>query len=153
MSPFRAPVGCLSGCLSGCRVSERLSGVSAGVAFQSTCRVAGVVFQSACRVSGVGCLSGCRVSERLSGVGCLSGCRVSERLLGDAGRLMEDVVDDFSQLACVQARLQRWRDEYGPSYNDAYISLCLPKLFSPLIRLSLVDWSPLEVRPLGGATV
>ena len=57
---------------------------------------------------------------------------------------MEDVVEEFSELDKVMERLQAWRQEDEESYKSAYVSLCLPKIFSPLIRLEMLFWSPLE---------
>jgi len=39
-------------------------------------------------------------------------------------------------------RLQEWRSTDYESYQSAYVSLCLPKIFSPLIRLQMLFWSP-----------
>ena len=35
-----------------------------------------------------------------------------------------------------------WRQEENESYNSAYVSLVLPKLFSPLIRMQMLFWNP-----------
>ena len=63
---------------------------------------------------------------------------------GQARIAMEDVVEEFSVLGNVMERLQSWRREDEESYKSAYVSLCLPKIFSPLIRLEMLFWSPLE---------
>ena len=39
--------------------------------------------------------------------------------------------------------MEDWKEEDPESYTDAYVSLCLPKMFSPLIRLQLLFWNPL----------
>jgi len=31
------------------------------------------------------------------------------------------------------------------AYKEAYVSLCLPKIISPIIRLQLVTWNPIMV--------
>lgn len=58
---------------------------------------------------------------------------------------MSDVVDDFSTLEGVMSRFDAWKSEDPDSYNDAYVSLCLPKIFSPLVRLQLLFWNPYAV--------
>ena len=50
-----------------------------------------------------------------------------------AGTALEDVVEEFSLLESVAARLAGWRQQDMDSYQSAYVSLCLPKVFSPLV--------------------
>ncbi|XP_060072979.1 PAX3- and PAX7-binding protein 1-like isoform X2 [Ylistrum balloti] len=59
-------------------------------------------------------------------------------------RLFEDVEDDFKEVSCVRERFESWKEEYGETYSEAYIGLCLPKLFNPFVRLQLIQWNPLE---------
>ena len=56
------------------------------------------------------------------------------------------MVDDFHSLDCIKSHFEVWRREYADCYRDAYIGLCLPKLFNPLVRLQLITWNPLEVK-------
>lgn len=60
--------------------------------------------------------------------------------------MFEDVVEDFSEVDSVRERFEDWKQTYKDTYQDAYIGLCLPKLLNPYIRLSLINWNPLEVR-------
>lgn len=55
-------------------------------------------------------------------------------------------MEDFHSLDCIKAHFEVWRHEYADCYRDAYIGLCLPKLFNPLVRLQLISWNPLDVR-------
>lgn len=59
--------------------------------------------------------------------------------------LFDDVVEDFSQIEYVKEQFEKWKFTYGDSYREAYIGLCLPKLFTPLIRNELLMWNPLSV--------
>lgn len=59
--------------------------------------------------------------------------------------MFEDVVEDFSEVDSVRERFEDWKQTYKDTYQDAYIGLCLPKLLNPYIRLSLINWNPLEV--------
>lgn len=54
-------------------------------------------------------------------------------------------MEDFHSLDCIKSRFEVWRKEYPDCYRDAYIGLCLPRLFSPLVRLQLITWNPLQV--------
>ncbi|KAI5629258.1 PAX3- and PAX7-binding protein 1 [Silurus asotus] len=67
-----------------------------------------------------------------------------DRIFKESKKVFEDVVDDFHSLDCIKSRFEVWKNLYFTSYRDAYIGLCLPKLFNPLIRLQLIPWSPLE---------
>ena len=59
--------------------------------------------------------------------------------------VMSDVIEEFSSLDCVCERLEQWRDEDMPAYIDAFAPMCLPKIFSPMVRLQLLFWNPLTV--------
>lgn len=69
-----------------------------------------------------------------------------DRIVWECKKAFEDVVEDFHSLDCIKARFEVWRRDYVQCYREAYIGLCLPKLFNPLVRLQLITWSPLEVR-------
>ena len=58
---------------------------------------------------------------------------------------MSDVVEDFSTLDGVKSRFEAWKEEDPEAYSDAFVSLCLPKIVSPLVRLQLLFWNPLTV--------
>lgn len=60
-----------------------------------------------------------------------------------ARTIMADVVEDFSTMDGVKSRFEAWKEEDPESYSDAFVSLCLPKIFSPLLRLQLLFWNPL----------
>jgi len=55
---------------------------------------------------------------------------------------MEDVIEDFADLSVVQDKMVGWREDDVESYKSAYVSLCLPKVFSPLIRMQMLFWNP-----------
>lgn len=60
--------------------------------------------------------------------------------------MFEDVIEDFHSLDYIKCHFEVWRRDYAECYREAYIGLCLPKLFNPLVRLQLITWNPLEVR-------
>ncbi|KAI1903638.1 hypothetical protein AGOR_G00029260 [Albula goreensis] len=67
-----------------------------------------------------------------------------DRILKESKKIFEDVVEDFHSLDSIKSRFEVWRKLYSSCYEEAYIGLCLPKLFNPLIRLQLIPWLPLE---------
>ncbi|XP_061558474.1 PAX3- and PAX7-binding protein 1 [Phycodurus eques] len=67
-----------------------------------------------------------------------------DRITRECKKVFEDVVEDFHSLDYIKSQFEVWRSDYPECYKDAYIGLCLPKLFSPLVRLQLITWNPLE---------
>lgn len=61
--------------------------------------------------------------------------------------VFSDVVEDFSSLHEIKLRLEQWKFGSPKSYQQAYVSLCLPRLLVPLVRHQLLLWNPLEVMP------
>lgn len=55
-------------------------------------------------------------------------------------------MEDFYKLNHIKKHFEEWKYKYGDSYTEAYIGLCLPKLFNPLVRADMIDWNPLKVR-------
>jgi GC-rich sequence DNA-binding factor len=70
---------------------------------------------------------------------------VVDRISKESSKVFEDVLESFYSIDCIKSQFEAWRSKYYMSYKDAYIGLCLPKLFNPLIRLQLLTWTPLEV--------
>ncbi|KAB1283875.1 PAX3- and PAX7-binding protein 1 [Camelus dromedarius] len=68
-----------------------------------------------------------------------------DRISKESSKVFEDVLESFYSIDCIKSQFEAWRSKYYMSYKDAYIGLCLPKLFNPLIRLQLLTWTPLEV--------
>ncbi|XP_020495500.1 PAX3- and PAX7-binding protein 1 [Labrus bergylta] len=66
-----------------------------------------------------------------------------DRISRECKKAFEDVVEDFHSLDCIKSHFEVWRRDYADCYRDAYIGLCLPKLFNPLVRLQLITWNPL----------
>lgn len=55
-----------------------------------------------------------------------------------------DVLDEFHKLPLVKEHYEQWKWGFNESYKQAYISLCLPRLFDPFVKLEMIDWNPLE---------
>lgn len=58
--------------------------------------------------------------------------------------IFEDVVEDYSSTANILIRFEHWRSRDPTAYNEAYATFCLPKVVSPLVRLKLIFWDPLN---------
>ena len=58
--------------------------------------------------------------------------------------VFSDVVDDFSKLSSIKEHFEGWKSNSSSSYENAYISLCVPKVFSPYVRLQLLPWNLLD---------
>ncbi|XP_053139864.1 intron Large complex component GCFC2 isoform X2 [Hemicordylus capensis] len=65
-------------------------------------------------------------------------------ILQNCKNLFEDVHMDYCTIRNILLKFQHWKDDFPDSYYNAYISLCLPKLLNPLIRVQLIDWNLLE---------
>ncbi|XP_061398036.1 PAX3- and PAX7-binding protein 1 [Musca vetustissima] len=66
-----------------------------------------------------------------------------EELIKEGLEVMEDVTDDFCKPDIILSKFHAWRQTDMSSYKDAFVSLCLPKILGPLIRLEMLTWSPL----------
>ncbi|KAL2930487.1 Transcriptional repressor ILP1 [Bienertia sinuspersici] len=65
-------------------------------------------------------------------------------LLQTAEEVFSDAAEEYSQLSSVKERFERWKRLYSESYRDAYISMSIPSIFSPYVRLELLKWDPLH---------
>lgn len=63
--------------------------------------------------------------------------------------MFEDVHNEFCSLEIIKERFEKWKSTDSASYSQAFVGLCLPKLFAPFVRLQMLDWNPLEVRVPG----
>ncbi|XP_067636201.1 PAX3- and PAX7-binding protein 1 isoform X2 [Eurosta solidaginis] len=66
-----------------------------------------------------------------------------EQLQKESEQIFNDVNDDFYKVELILLKFYAWRKTDMESYKDAFVSLCLPKLLGPLVRLELLAWSPL----------
>ncbi|KAF8568325.1 hypothetical protein P879_01960 [Paragonimus westermani] len=68
-----------------------------------------------------------------------------DAILVDARAIFEDVVEEFCELPLILQRFADWHTNFPESYAEAYVALCLPQLFSPIVRGQLVGWNPLSM--------
>ncbi|XP_055544228.1 PAX3- and PAX7-binding protein 1 [Wyeomyia smithii] len=62
----------------------------------------------------------------------------------EAFHVLDDASEEYSDIGCILAKFQNWRETEMDAYKDAYVSLCLPKIVGPLIRLRHVLWNPVS---------
>lgn len=65
-------------------------------------------------------------------------------LLQTADQIFDDTAEEYAQLSEVKQRFEKWKRDYSSSYRDAYMSLSVPNIFSPYVRLELLKWDPLH---------
>ncbi|GAB2285019.1 hypothetical protein Dimus_019475 [Dionaea muscipula] len=65
-------------------------------------------------------------------------------LIQTAAQVFSDAAEEYSQLSAVKERFERWKRFYSSTYRDAYMSLSIPTIFSPYVRLELLKWDPLH---------
>ena len=58
--------------------------------------------------------------------------------------VMCDVRSEYSEITFVKQQFEKWKHQQGESYRNAYITQCLPLVFSPLIRLEMLGWNPIQ---------
>uniref|UniRef100_A0A182LXY5 Vitellogenin domain-containing protein n=1 Tax=Anopheles culicifacies TaxID=139723 RepID=A0A182LXY5_9DIPT len=66
----------------------------------------------------------------------------------EAREVFVDAAEEYGEVAGILERFEQWRQHDMPAYSDAYVSLCLPKILAPLIRLEHVCWNPLTMDAL-----
>ena len=67
-----------------------------------------------------------------------------DMLLQTADEIFSDASEEYSQLSVVKEKFEKWKKDYSSSYHDAFMSLSIPAIFSPYVRLELLKWDPLH---------
>lgn len=67
-----------------------------------------------------------------------------DALLQTADEIFSDASEEYSQLSVVKEKFEKWKKDYSSCYRDAYMSLSIPAIFSPYVRLELLKWDPLH---------
>uniref|UniRef100_A0A8V0XUJ3 GCF C-terminal domain-containing protein n=1 Tax=Gallus gallus TaxID=9031 RepID=A0A8V0XUJ3_CHICK len=67
-----------------------------------------------------------------------------DNVLEESKKIFEDVRADCCDIRKILLKFQERKEKFPDSYCDAYIGFCLPKLLNPLVRVQLINWSPLE---------
>ncbi|XP_043280862.1 PAX3- and PAX7-binding protein 1 isoform X2 [Venturia canescens] len=69
--------------------------------------------------------------------------QTKEDIDSDSHDVFSDVVDDFCTVRGILAKLESWKEMDAEAYSEAYVSLCIPKIIAPVIRLQLLTWNPI----------
>lgn len=69
----------------------------------------------------------------------------AEKIQSEAANVFSDAIEDFYLLKNILDRFLRWRKQDYDAYEQAFVDLCLPKILSPLVRLEMITWNPIEV--------
>jgi GC-rich sequence DNA-binding factor len=71
-----------------------------------------------------------------------------ESIINASRQVLADVDEQFCTITTIRKKFEKWKYDYRTSYKQAYISLSIPTLFSPFVRLQLLEWDPLSGKPL-----
>lgn len=67
-----------------------------------------------------------------------------QEVLEESQLVFEDTTDEFCDIRLVLQRFNEWKRNDLAAYKDAYVSVCLPKIVGPLIRVKMLTWNPFE---------
>lgn len=54
-------------------------------------------------------------------------------------------MEEFGTLDGVMINFEKWKFAHVDTYTEAFVPLCLPKIFGVFVKLALLRWNPLEV--------
>lgn len=57
--------------------------------------------------------------------------------------VLADASEEYGSLPAVKDRLEQWKQQQPGAYADAYMSLSVPAVLAPFVRLELLHWDPL----------
>mmetsp|Transcript_20068 Transcript_20068/g.32652 ORF Transcript_20068/g.32652 Transcript_20068/m.32652 type:complete len:803 (+) Transcript_20068:291-2699(+) len=66
------------------------------------------------------------------------------QLLQDVKRIFSDAEEDHKSLHAIKNSLELLKKRYPQAYADTYISLSVPSLFAPYVKVQLVHWNFLK---------
>lgn len=67
-----------------------------------------------------------------------------DELLKTADAVFGDAAEEYSSLTIVKDKFEGWKTQYPLAYRDAHVSLSAPSVFTPYVRLELLNWDPLH---------
>lgn len=70
---------------------------------------------------------------------------VTDEIDNNCKDIFSDVMEEYCTVRGILSKFESWRETDMDAYTEAYVSLCLPKIISPIIRLQLVTWNPIMV--------
>ncbi|XP_029165200.1 PAX3- and PAX7-binding protein 1 [Nylanderia fulva] len=69
--------------------------------------------------------------------------QTKDEIDNDCKNILSDVMEEYCTVRGILSKFESWRETDIDAYTEAYVSLCLPKIISPIIRLQLVTWNPI----------
>eukprot|EP00002_Diphylleia_rotans_P037555 TRINITY_DN8400_c0_g1_i5.p1 TRINITY_DN8400_c0_g1~~TRINITY_DN8400_c0_g1_i5.p1 ORF type:complete len:791 (+),score=208.43 TRINITY_DN8400_c0_g1_i5:45-2417(+) len=57
-------------------------------------------------------------------------------------QIFGDAADEFRNLSIIKEKMERWKNTFPTSYKEAFVSLSIPTLFAPFVRLENMSWYP-----------
>lgn len=113
----------------------------------------GLLIVCTAMVCSFSCAQGCMQGSRESQIGAdttdASDSEVShlaskkQEILEAAKAVFADADAEFATLGAVKRKLEAWKAQQPGTYRDAYMSLSVPALLAPFVRLELLQWDPL----------
>lgn len=76
---------------------------------------------------------------------CKTFYAIADEIDNDCKDVFSDVMDEYCTVRGIISKLESWRETDMDAYTEAYVSLCIPKMISPIISLQLITWNPIMV--------
>lgn len=70
--------------------------------------------------------------------------KVREQIVSEMKGIFEDTRPEYRSFDGMKVVLEEWKREYPKEYGDAFVSISVPKLIAPFIRMELMEWNPLK---------
>lgn len=67
-----------------------------------------------------------------------------QQVVEESQNIFSDTTDEFCDIRLVLSRFNEWKRRDLTAYKDAYVSVCLPKIVGPLIRMRMLTWNPFD---------
>ncbi|KAG7187897.1 hypothetical protein KM043_013866 [Ampulex compressa] len=69
--------------------------------------------------------------------------QMKDEIDNDSKEIFSDVMDDYCTVRGILSKLESWKEVDMDAYIETYVSLCIPKIISPIVRLQLITWNPI----------
>lgn len=66
------------------------------------------------------------------------------QIKNEATLLFEDVEEDYCEISHIKRKFEDWKQKELNSYKEAFVNLCLPKIFGVVIRSKMILWNPFD---------
>ena len=69
-----------------------------------------------------------------------------EKLLNEMKSIFDDTRIEYKSFETMGNILEEWKKRYQNEYKQAWISVSVPKLIAPFVKLQLIEWNALKYR-------